>query len=229
MINLKTTYSFIILITFQLYSTYGQQYYVGVGFENAQFKDYVNSFGENTLDLSYSSSQDILFEGGYRASLYSERLKWNLGVSYNKYQINTGFFNGNLSVPLTYNLTYVSLKTGAYFSIINTSRFKFQVHSHISHDWLLKGKSEFNNQSSDLISDNTFDKTLISFHKGISLEYSISENIATYLSYNNANSFREENKDSINGEEYTLSTNAFSCGILFKIDGRKKTICHGGF
>jgi hypothetical protein len=229
MMNLKTTYSFIILITFQLYPTYGQQFYVGVGSENAKFKDYVSSSGENTLDLSYASSQDILFEGGYRANLYTNRLKWNLGASYNKYQINTGFFNGNISVPLTYNLTYISLKTGVYFSIINKSRFKFQIHSHISHDWLMKGKSEFNNQSSDLISDNTFDKTLISFHKGISVEYSISENIATYLSYNNANSFREENKDSVDGEKYTLSTNAFSCGILFNIYGRKRTICHGGF
>ena len=228
MMNNKTKYSFIILIAVHIYTVKGQQLYAGFGIENAQFKDYVNSFGVNTLDESNTQPINFLFEGGYRANLYTERLKYNVGLSYNKYEIKTGVINGNVSVPLTYNLSYVSIKTGVYFSIVNEPRFKLQLQSHISHDWLISGKSNYNNVVNNLYTDNTFDKTLISFHKGISLEYAISDKISTYLSYNNANSFREENKDSVNGEKYTFSTNAISCGVLFNIEGRK-TVCHGSF
>ena len=231
MMNNRTKYSFILIIVVHIYTTNGQQYYLGVGIENAQFKDYVNSFGNNTLDLNYSKPPAILVEGGYRANLFKERLKWNLGFTYNKYEIRSGFFNGSTNTPLTYNLTYVSIKPGIYFSVLNEPKIKLQIHTHISHDWLINGKSSYSNIVNDLYRENTFDKTLISFHKGISVEYSLTDSISTYISYNNSNSFREENKDSVAGEKYTLNTNAITCGILFSFFNpfSRKMVCHGSF
>ena len=160
--------------------------------------------------------------------LYQNKIKLNLGSSYNTYKINTGFYAGNVSVPLTYKLTYVSVKAGLIFSIISEPMFKLQVHAHISHDWLTKGISEYSDVVNDLYNQGTFDKTLIRFHKGISAEYSISDEIATYVSYNIADSFREENKDSTDGESYVFHSNGISFGILFNILNRGK-VCYGGF
>lgn len=228
MMNNKTTYSFILFVIVITNEFNGQQIYLGLGTENAYFKDYINSLGQNTLDLSYSKTQDFLIEAGYRSNLYTDRLKWNLGISYNNYKINTGVFNGNISIPLNYNLTYISFKAGALFSIVNEPKVKLQIHASISQDWLLKGTSTFNTVVNNIYTDNTFDKTLLSLHRGLSLEYNISDRISTYISYNISDSFREENKDSVNGEKYTLSSNVISCGILFKLQ-TSKIKCYGGF
>lgn len=229
MMNNKTKYSLLIFITVHIYSVNGQQFYIGFGLNNAKFKDYENSSGINTLDLNYPKSLNLLLETGYRSNLYEDFLDWNIGFSYNNYQINTGFISNGVSIPLTYKLTYFSIKPGIYFTIVNQPRIKLQLHTHISHDWLIKGTSTYSNIINNLYSDNTFDKTLITFHRGISAEYAITDSISTYISYNNAGSFKEENKDSVDGEKYSLSTNTFSCGILFNIFNRRSTICHGGF
>ena len=228
MLNNKTKYSFLFFLTVIIYTVKGQQIYLETGAESAYFKDYLNNLGENSLDLNYSKSQEFFVEGGFRFNLYDNKIKLNLGSSYNTYQINTGFYAspGTSSVPLTYNLTYVSVKTGLIFSIINEPKFKVQVHTHFSHDWLTQGTSKYRNVVNDLYQQGTFDKTLIRFHKGLSVEYNVSDEIATYISYNIADSYREENRDSSVGDSYVFHSNAISFGILFNILNRGKP-CYG--
>lgn len=192
-----------------------QQVYIETGLSNAQFKDYENSAGENTLDLNYSKPQKIFFEMGGRYNLYQDKIRWDFGVGYHTYQINTGFFAGKKSIPAVYELSYASVKTGINVSLLELGEFKFQVHSHISHDWLTSGTNNYLDVVVDLYEAKTFDKTLIRYHIGASIEYRITETIATYINYNMANSFRDKNKDSNNGEKYTFNTNAFSLGMLF--------------
>lgn len=229
MMDIKSTI-LLIIFTVLVYKANGQQIYLGTGMENAIFKDYVNSLGINTLNLNYPKTEDVFFEGGYRTDLYTNRFQLNVGVSYNNYEINTGFFDGINDVPINYNLEYFSVKIGLFIAVINLRNFKLNLHTHLSHDWLSKGTSEFNNTINNLYSDNTFDKTLISFHKGVNAEYKFSENITSYVSYNISDSFREENKDSVNGEKYTFHTNSISIGLLFNnLIFTRKTVCYGGF
>lgn len=224
----KTKFSLLIIYILLFSEGYAQQVYVETGFETAYFKDYVNNLGENTLDLKYAKSQDFFLESGVRFNLYKDRLKMIVGASYNNYKINTGFFVGNTSVPLTYNLTYVGLKTGLNVAIINEPLFKLQAHSHLSYDFLTSGTSKYRDVVNDLITDNTFDRTLIRFHRGLSAEFLFSDTISTYVSYNLADSFREKNQDSNIEEIYTFRTNSFSVGLLFSIVNPRNK-CYGGF
>ena len=47
------------------------------------------------------------------------------------------------------------------------------------------------------------------------------------MCYNNSNSFIEEYQDSNPEEKYSLSRNAFSTGIIFKLNTRRLK-CYGG-
>ncbi|WP_158837961.1 hypothetical protein [Polaribacter sp. L3A8] len=217
MFNNKTTYSVIFFFIFWVNINNAQQIYIESGFENAYFKDYENNLGKNTLDLNYSKSQEVFLETGFRFKLYEDRFKWNLGVGYNRYQINTGFYAGNISIPTTYNLSYVTIKTGVNFAIVNEPRFKLQIHTHISYDFLTTGTRRYNNNTANLYTERTFDRTLLRYHRGLSAEYVISDEISTYISYNVADSFRDSNRDSNIEEKYSLHTNAYSIGLLFNI------------
>ncbi|OAD45081.1 hypothetical protein [Polaribacter atrinae] len=199
------------------YITIAQQVYIETGFENAYFKDYINNLGNNTLDLSYSKAQEVFIESGFRFKLYEERFTWDIGAGYNKYKINTGFYAGNISIPTTYNLSYVTLKAGVNFAIVNERRLKVQIHTHASHDWLIEGKRKYKDNTVNLYKENTFDKTLLRFHRGISVEYVIHDNLSTYIKYNVADSFKDKNKDSNTEEKYSFHTKAFSFGLLFYI------------
>jgi hypothetical protein len=228
MLNNKTTYSFLLFFSILIYNVSGQQVYIESGVESAYFKDYVNDKGENTLDLNYSKSYEFFLESGVRINIYKNRLKWGLGLSYNKFKINTGFYSQNESIPLTYNLAHVGIKTGVNFAIVNEPKFKVQVHAHLSHDWLISGTSTYRNVVNDLYKEGTFDRTFIRFHKGVSVEYTVTDNIATYINYNVADSFREKNKDSNIEEIYTFHSDAISFGILFNIINYRPK-CYGGF
>jgi len=209
-----------------------QRVYIETGFENAYFKDYVNNLGENTLDLNYSKSQQIFIETGVKfdlnlnrdrlwdqnLNLFRFRTKIDAGFSYNNYKINTGFYSGNVSIPLTYNLTYVGLKTGVNFSIINHREFKLYIHGHLSYDILVSGSSEYGNVVNNIYKDRSLDRTLLRYHRGLNAEYLISENTSIYIKYNVADSFIEKNRDTNIEEEYSLHTNAFSLGLLFEIE-----------
>ncbi|MDX6746171.1 hypothetical protein SHK09_05150 [Polaribacter sp. PL03] len=217
MLKNKIKYSFLFFFTGIISTINAQQIFIETGFESANFKNYVNNLGENTLDVNYTKSQEIFIEGGFRFNLRKNRLKCDVALSYNKYKINTGFYSGKISIPLTYNLNYVALKTGINFAIINELDFKLQVHGHISYDWLIAGTSSYKNVVNDLYRENTFDRTLLRYHRGISAEYIISNKISAYINYNVADSFKDKNEDSNIEEKYSLHTNAFSIGLLFNI------------
>lgn len=230
MSTLKNNFKYSLMLFFStiVFAINGQQIYFEVGTASAIFKDYVNDLGENTLDLSYPKPQDFFLESGFRFNIYKERLKLNMGLGYYKYNINTGFFQSGVSIPLKYNLSYASFKTGFIFNIINEPRFKFQIHTHLSYDLLLSGTNEFKDVVNDIYADNTFDRTLVRFHKGISAEYILSDTLSTFVSYNIADSIREKKQDSNIEEIYTFHTNAISCGIILNI-GRTNNIWYRGF
>jgi hypothetical protein len=215
----NSSQKFFLVCSFLLISSAinAQQVYLETGFSSAFFKNYVNNLGENTLDLGYSKSQESFLESGFRFNLFEERVHWDVGFSYNKYKINTGFYAGNISVPATYNLSYLTLKAGVVLAIVNEPRFKIQIHSHISYDGLITGTNSYRDVITDLYKDDTFDKTLLRFHRGASAEYTISKQVAIYISYNIADSFKEKGKDSNSEESYVLRTNSISMGLLFDI------------
>ena len=207
--------SLVLLLT--SYTIKAQQVYIETGLENASFKNYVNNLGINTLDLSYSKAQDFFIESGFRFKLYEERFTWDIGLGYNNYKINTGFYAGNISTPTNYDLSYLTLKAGANFAIVNERRLKVQIHAHISYDWLTAGTRRYNNNTANLYKENTFDKNLLKLHRGISVEYVIHDNLSIYLKYNVADSFKDKEKDSSTQEKYSFHTKAFSVGLLFNI------------
>ena len=216
----KNSQSILFVFTFLLggYALKAQQVYIETGVSSAFFKNYVNSSGENTLDLKYSKSYATFLESGFQLDIFQGKLKIAIGLGYNNFEIKTGFYAGNISIPTTYNLSYFLLKTGAIFNVVNKPKFKIQVHSHVSYDWLTSGTNSYKDVVVDLYQDNTFDKGLLRFHRGLSTEYIISDEIALYVSYNVADSFKDENSDSNVGEKYSLRTNAFSFGILFSLN-----------
>lgn len=228
MLKYKTTYSLLIVSTVFIYTLNAQEIYIGVGAENAYFKNYINNLGANTLDLNYKKPKDFLLEIGFKSNIYESRFMYDVGITYNNYKINTGFFTNNTSIPLNYSLTYTSIKAGLQYAVLDRNRFKLNIHTSLSQDWLISGTSSYLNVSNNLYDDNTFDKTLISYHLGISVEYHLSENIVTYIRYNTSNSFREEYQDSNPEEKYTLRTNALSTGVIIKLNSRGIK-CYGGF
>jgi opacity protein-like surface antigen len=228
LLKYKTTYSLLIVSTVFIYTLNAQEIYIGVGAENAYFKNYINNLGANTLDLNYKKPKDFLLEIGFKSNIYESRFMYDVGITYNNYKINTGFFTNNTSIPLNYSLTYTSIKAGLQYAVLDRNRFKLNIHTSLSQDWLISGTSSYLNVSNNLYDDNTFDKTLISYHLGISVEYHLSENIVTYIRYNTSNSFREEYQDSNPEEKYTLRTNALSTGVIIKLNSRGIK-CYGGF
>lgn len=194
-----------------------QQIYLEVGSESAAFKNYVNNLGTSTLDNTFSKSQALFFEAGYRLNLHRDRLQLNLGMSHNNYKINTGFYSGNGRIPVHYKFTYIAFKAGVIFSFLNTPKFKLQGHSHISSDWLISGTSSYNNLVHNLYHDHTFTKDVFRYHRGVSVAYTISNRTAIYLNYNVVDSFRHGTKDSNTEEKYSLHSKALSFGTLFRM------------
>lgn len=205
-----------------------QQVYVGAGFGSAVFKNYADSSGENTLDYSgFTQSKEPLFDAGFRFNLYKERIKFDIGTNYNKYKINTSFYSGNTTIPITYNLSYISAKAGFNISLIRWKRIKLQVHLHYSYDWLTYGTYRYTDVRNrdifvDIYKEKTLDRTLFRYHRGLGIEYKVSEKISAYCNYDLGTSFREENKDSRNGERYALDTQAITLGLLFELSKKNK-------
>ena len=198
--------------------TNAQQMYIGSGFGTATFNEYVNSSGENTLDNSgYSKPQEISFETGFLFKSYEERIKYDIGLTYSKYKINTSFYSGNIRIPTTYNLSYFSLKAGVSFDLLRWERLKLKLHPYLTYDWLTYGTNAYRNVLLDIYKEKTLDRTLLSYHIGLGLEYRISDKISTYANYNFANNIIEENKDSTEGEKYKLDRRAITIGLLFDI------------
>lgn len=207
-------YLFLMLVFF-ISKGHAQELYVEAGFGNAFFENYVNNLGENTLDDTYTKPLAPQINTGVRLNIFKERLHFNIGVGYHKYEIKTGVSVGNTKVPLMYDLSYLTSKVGINFSVIRWKSILFQLHTHISYNWLMSGTNSYNNQTFNLTQANTFDPTLLNFNRGVSLEYEFSGAFSMYVSYNKVNSFEELHEDTRSEEKYTLLSNSFNIGVLF--------------
>ena len=198
--------------------TNAQQMYVGSGFGTATFDEYVNSSGENTLDNSgYSKPPEPSLEVGFLFNLFKQRVKFDIGLDYSKYKINTSFYSGNIRIPTAYNLSYFGLKGGLNVALIRWKKSQLNLNPYFTYDWLTYGTNAYRNILLDIYKEKTLDRTLLSYHIGLGLEYIISNKISTYLNYNIAKSITEENQDSSEGEKYVLDRRAITIGLLFDV------------
>lgn len=223
MLKKKIKNSIILILLVIASSAMAQEIYVGTGFSSASFEDYVNSSGENTLnDSGYSKPKEPLFESGVLFNIYKEKLKFDTGLYYAKYKINTSFYSGNITIPTVYDLSYIGIKAGLKLDVIHWKKIKLQAHIHLYNDWLTYGTNSYRNEFIDLYKDKTLDRVLIGYDRGLGLEYKITEKMSCYLNYNIATSFKQENQDSTNGEEYILDARSLRIGVVINISKKTK-------
>ena len=193
--------------------SYAQDIYVETSLSSASFDDFKSDDGVNTLDNKYS--RPVEFGIGVGAILNvtdNNRLKWDLGLNFNKYKINTSL---NTSIPTEYNLNYVSLKTGPYFSLINHSRVKLQLHAHGSLDHLIFGSNQYSDVYDDLLEGKNFSKLVMNYHYGVAVEITLSNSSSLYMSYDSKNGLT----NSIDGDEsYRLNATSILMGFRFKLN-----------
>ncbi len=205
-------------------STMAQQVYLGLGGGTAFFDEYVNTYNKNSLNNSiYPKIAEPMIESGVWFDLYRQRVKLDVGLTYKKYKINTAFYSRNTSVPTTYNLSYIGFKIGLNVAVIRWRRIKLLLHSHFSYDFLTFGTNRYRDVFTDLYKEKTLNRTMLSFHRGIGLEFKVSKNISTYLNYDLGTSFKEKNQSVQRlGEKYALETRALTIGLIFKIINYKR-------
>ena len=215
---MKKTKNIALLVLLLITSlTNAQQMYIGSGFGTATFNDYVTSSGENTLDNSgYSKPPELSFEGGFLLTSFVQRVRFDVGFHYSKYKINTSFYSGNTRIPTTYNLSYFGLKGGLNVGLLRWEGLKLNLLPYFTYDWLTYGTNAYRNVLLDIYKEKTLDRTLLSFHIGLGLEYRITDEISTYVNYSIAKNITK-NKDSTEGEKYSLDRRAITIGLLFDI------------
>ena len=194
--------------------SYAQDLYVETSLSSASFEDFKDSNGVNTLNNNYSKPVELGIGVGTIFNITeNNRLKWDFGINFNKYKINTSIRNVN--IPTQYSLNYVSLKTGPYFSLINHSRVKLQLHAHSSLDYLIFGSNQYNNVYDDLLEGSNFSKLVMNYHYGVAVEIIISDTSSWYISYDSKNGL----KNSIKGDEsYRLNASSVLMGFRFKLN-----------
>ncbi|MDB4289875.1 hypothetical protein N9887_02215 [Flavobacteriaceae bacterium] len=90
--------------------SYAQDIYVETSLSSASFDDFKNDEGINMLDNKYPNPIEFGIGVGAIINLTdNSRVKWDLGVNFNKYKINTSI--RELNILTQYNLSYVSFKT----------------------------------------------------------------------------------------------------------------------
>jgi len=191
--------------------SYAQNLYVETSLSRASFEDFKNDVGVNTLDNKYSSPVELGIGTGVIYNITkNNRLKWDLGINYTKYKINTSIKYQNTAIPTEYNLSYVSFKTGPYFSLVNSPRIKLQLHAHNSLDYLIFGSNQYNDVYVDLLEGNKFNKLVMSYHYGAAVEVVLNASNSLYVSYDSKNGFTN-NID--NDQTYRLNATSILMGI----------------
>jgi hypothetical protein len=195
-------------------ASYAQVIYVETSFSSASFEDFKNSDGINTLENKYSSPVELGIGVG---SLFNftdnNRLKWDLGLNFNKYKIITSI--KEINTPTEYNLSYVSLKTGPYFSLINHSRVKLQLHAHSSLDYLIFGSNQYSDVYDDLLEGKNLSKLVMNYHYGVAVEITLSNSSSLYMSYDSKNGLTETVDDD---ESYRINATSILMGFRFKLN-----------
>lgn len=210
--NLSVLQCVVFLCIFSL--SYAQQMYVETSFSSASFDNFKNSDGMNTFEDKYSSPVEIGLGVGLIFNITTnERLKWDLGVNFNKYKINNSIRYLNTSIPTQYNLNYVSFKSGPHFSLINHSIVKLQLHAHSSLDYLIFGSNEYSDVYVDLLEGKDFSKLVINYHYGASLEIKVSDSNSLYISYDSKNGLTNNIKTD---QSYNLNASTVLLGFRFR-------------
>ena len=195
--------------------SYAQDVYVETSLSSASFDNFKNDVGVNTLDNKYSSPVELGIGAGVIFNVTkNNRFKWDLGLNYNKYKINTSIRYLSTTIPTEYNLNYVSFKTGPYFSLINHSRIKLQLHAHSSFDYLIFGSNQYNDVYVDLLEGKKFSKLVMNYHYGVAVEITLSDLSSLYISYDSKNGLT----NSIDSDQsYRLNATSFLMGFRFKL------------
>jgi len=202
--------------------SYAQDVYVETSLSRASFDDFKNDEGINTLDNKYSRPVELGIGAGVILNVTkNNRLKWNLGVNYSKYKINTSIRYLSASIPTEYNLSYVSFKSGPYFSLINHSRIKLQLHAHCSLDYLIFGSNEYNDVYVDLLGGKNFSELVMNYHYGAAVEVVLNALSSFYISYNLQNALTNNSIDS--DQSYRLNATSFLMGVRFTLNNHKKS------
>jgi hypothetical protein len=198
------------LFLFGITVGYAQDIYVETSLSTASFEDV------NTLENRYSKPVELGIGLGVILDVSkNQRLKWDFGVNYNKYEINTSFSSGNNSNLTEYNLSYVSFKTGPYFSVVNHKRFKLQLHVHNSFDYLIFGSNQYRGMYVDLTAGKSFRKLQSNYHYGATFELVLSNSKSLYLSYDSKNSI----SDAVGlDQSYQLNATSILIGFRFKLN-----------
>jgi len=196
--------------------SYAQDIYVETSLSSASFEDFKDESGVNTLENKYSSPVELgIGIGAILNVTENNRLKWDLGLNFNKYKINTSFKALNTSIPTEYNLNYVSLKTGPYFSLINHSIVKLQLHAHSSLDYLIFGSNQYSDVYDDLLDGKNFSKLVVNYHYGVAVEITLSDSSSLYMSYDSKNGLTNSIDDD---ESYRLNATSILMGFRFKLN-----------
>ena len=196
--------------------SYAQNLYVETSLSSASFDDFKNDVGVNTLDNKYSRPVELGIGTGVIFDISNnKRLKWDLGINYTKYKINTSIRYLSSSIPTEYNLNYVSIKTGPYFSLINSPRVKFQIHAHSSLDYLIFGSNQYNDVYVDLLKVNKFSKLVMNYHYGAAVEVILNASNSLYVSYDSKNGITNTID---NDQIYRLNATSILMGLRFKLN-----------
>ena len=200
---------------------YAQELYVETSLSSASFDNFKNDEGNNTLDNKYSSPVELGIGAGVILNVTkNNRLKWDLGVNYSKYKINTSIRYLSATIPTEYNLNYVSFKTGPYFSVINHSRIKLQLHAHSSLDYLIFGSNQYNDVYVDLLEGKNFSKVVMNYHYGVAVEITLSDSSSLYMSYDSKNGLT----NSVDSDQsYRLNASSILMGVRFTLNNYKKS------
>ena len=198
-----------------IYVGYAQDIYVETSLSSASIEEFKNDQGENTLDNKYSKPVELGIGAGLIFNITNnQRLKWDLGVNYTNYKINTSIATSNAPIVTQYNLNYVTFKTGPYFSVVNHSRIKLQLHAHNSLDFLIFGSNEYRDVYVDLARTENFSRLVSNYHYGATFEIVLSDYNSLYISYDSKNSIT----DTIEADQsYQLNAMSILMGIRFKL------------
>jgi len=198
-----------------IYVGYAQDIYVETSLSSASIEEFKNDQGENTLDNKYSKPVELGIGAGLIFNITNnQRLKWDLGVNYTNYKINTSIATSNAPIVTQYNLNYVTFKTGPYFSVVNHSRIKLQLHAHNSLDFLIFGSNEYRDVYVDLARTESFSRLVSNYHYGATFEIVLSDYNSLYVSYDSKNSIT----DTIEADQsYKLSVTSILMGFRFKL------------
>tara|TARA_B110000967_G_scaffold200258_1_gene235784 strand:+ start:859 stop:1512 length:654 start_codon:yes stop_codon:yes gene_type:complete len=212
---MKSNIVICLLICLVSFDAFSQTLYVESAFSSAFFKDYTSD-SSSSLENSYSKPVElglglgVLFEASKNG-----RLKLDLGINYNKYKIHTSARNGNTLIPSHYNLSYVSMRLGPYYSILNRQKIKIQIHSHGSFDYLVFGSNQYEDVFVDLTDQTAFNSLVINYHFGAAIEFLIKDGNYLYLSYDSKQSLKNTTED---GESYSISVNSVMIGFRFNLN-----------